>query len=91
MKVYNFCGPLLFDMMYSSQTEHKIIVSIISNLIIHDCHSQQENSLFYRILSEQPPMQHFYAKSMNTNTKTVKNTVEKYVYPKQKYYFTLSF
>jgi hypothetical protein len=63
----------------------------MSNIITHDCHSQQENLMFYRTLLEQPPMQHFYAKSMNTNTKTAKNTVEKYVYSKQKYTFTLSF
>jgi len=76
MKVYNFCGPLLFYIMYSNQAEHKIIISIISNIITHDCHSQQEN-LFYRILSEQSPMQHLYVKSMKTNIKTVKNTVGK--------------
>jgi hypothetical protein len=54
----------------------------MSNIITHDHHSKQENLLFYRTLLEQPPMQHFYAKLMNTNTKTVKNTVEKYAYPK---------
>jgi hypothetical protein len=63
----------------------------MSNIITHDCHSQQENLLFYRTLLERPSMQHFYAKSMNTTTKPVKNTVEKYAYPKQKYSFTLSF
>ena len=52
---------------------------------------QQESLLFYRTLLERPPVQHFYAKLMKTNTKTGTNTVEKYVYPKQKYSFTLSF